>query len=60
MNRCKWCKFFHELKWFKDGEFEIMSVCTLFPQTEKGYDAFALVVDEMDLCECFSDYREVK
>ena len=59
---CENCKFFHELKLFKSAqppiEFEIRSCCTMFPETEPGYDAFVLEVFKDEVCEMFTKKEE--
>ena len=62
MDRCGNCRFFHKLKELSDKKWIIKSCCTLFPETSKKYEYndFVLVVDEMDLCECFSDRSDNK
>lgn len=55
---CKNCEFFHELIEFKDHAIISRSVCTVYPQTEKGYDAFALVVSGNGMCEMFTEVKE--
>ena len=53
-NCCGNCVFFHELKHFKGGYWQANSVCTYLPQTEQGYDAFAIVVEKDNTCETFT------
>lgn len=54
---CKNCRFLHELKKDVGGWWKYGHVCTYFPQTDHGYDAFALVINnpETDMCELFME-----
>lgn len=58
---CKNCEFCHDLKLFKRREppieFEHRLCCTMFPQTDSGFDAFALEVSEDSRCEVFTERK---
>ena len=58
---CKNCQFCHDLKLFKryepSIEFEHKLCCTMFPQTESGFDAFALETNENTTCEVFTERK---
>jgi len=58
--RCSTCRYFHELKELdeENKEWIIKSVCTLFPENESGYDAFAIVTTGGDMCECWSELKK--
>lgn len=69
--RCETCKYFHLLKEFKSkldctkeegfhnkNYWKYGCVCTLLPQTEKGFDSFAIVVDKDDKCESWTPTME--
>ena len=53
-NCCRNCRFFHMAKYFDNGKWKFFDICTVFPETESGYDAFALVVDGEQMCEMWT------
>lgn len=52
---CKNCNHSHLLKELVDGKWIYKSVCTLFPEQGSDYFLFALVVNDEDMCEEFSE-----
>lgn len=57
---CNDCKHLHLLKDFVDGDWLYGKVCTVFPEGDNHYDAFAMVIHgaETGICELFSGIGE--
>lgn len=60
IRRCMTCRYLHEGRELKEGEWNKFDLCTVFPQTgNEGYSDFALVIKypTSDVCEMWEERK---